>query len=94
METEFENAVVDCPAEGHYVIKGFPAGSVFIEDEGTLAVPSSVHISPGVPSEALQAIIDDRKGGAKAAEPEPEPEKPKRGRPRKTKTATPAKKGE
>lgn len=63
MKFEHPTVVIDTPAEGHYVIKGH-APRPALTESGYLVPPDTVYISPECPTEALEAIIADRKKGA------------------------------
>lgn len=51
---------IDRPAPGHYIISGHAPQPVFLPDAGHLVPPRQCYISPEVPSDALQAVLDER----------------------------------
>lgn len=61
MKYQHPKVVIEQPAPGHYILKGHTPRSVFIEGEGRLCPPDFVHITPEVPTDALEAIIEDRR---------------------------------
>lgn len=81
MKYEHPTIKIDSPAPGHYVISGHAPKSVFIEDEGHVVPPRECYITPEVPDEALQAVLDAR-AAVRGEESAP---KRGRGRPKKEK---------
>jgi hypothetical protein len=52
---------IETPAPGHYAIKGVQSPKQYIEGSGWVVAPDTCYVSPGVPDEALKAILADRK---------------------------------
>lgn len=71
MKYTHQTIKVDEPAAGHFVITGHNPMSARTP-EGSKFVPLEVcHIGPQIPTDLLEAIISERKGGADTEKAEP-----------------------
>jgi hypothetical protein len=62
MNHKHHSITIEQPAPGRYVITGFPAASVYIEDVGTLAPPPNIDLPMSDDlAEAILAIINNWK---------------------------------
>ena len=66
---------IDRPAPGHYIISGHAPQPVFVPESGHVVPPRQCYISPEVPSEALQAVLDDRAEAATTTKAATKPSK-------------------
>ena len=60
MKYQHPTISLDQPVPGQYIITGHAPAAYFIEEVGHVVPGQECHITPEIPSELLQAILDER----------------------------------